>query len=263
MVTFAAKCDCIPLGSQIYLENFMKLLSILMLCGALVAQLPTNNVMAAETGPATLSVSATGTAAAVPDIATLSLTVQRERKTARQALDANNEAMASVLASMRAEGIKERDLQTSGFNIQPRLVYPKSAKGEQKPPRIVGYIVRNSLTVRVRDLSGLGAILDKSVTLGINSGGAISFGSDKPAPIIEEARKSAVARALAKAGTLAEAAGVKLGDIVEISESNRQPPRPRALGRMEAAVARDAAVPIATGENVYSVTVNIRWALHQ
>ena len=164
---------------------------------------------------------------------------------------------------MARAGIEERDLQTSNFNIQPRYHHPKSSSGRRKPPQLVGYLVTNSLTVRVRDLKNLGAILDKSVTLGVNSGGGITFSSDKPEPIIEQARKNAVAKAIAKAKTLTDAAGVNLGRILEISETNRQPPRPRAMARMESAMAADAAVPIAAGENSYSITVNVKWELRQ
>ena len=71
------------------------------------------------------------------------------------------------------------------------------------------------------------------------------------------------ASAIAKAKVLAEAADVNLGRILEISETYRQPPRPRTMARMETAMAADAAVPIAAGENTYSVTVNIRWELEQ
>ncbi|MEP0940280.1 MAG: SIMPL domain-containing protein [Rhizobiaceae bacterium] len=221
--------------------------------------------MAQEAGekPAVISVSATGNATVAPDMAVLNLTVQRQAKTARLALDANNKAMSDVLVEMTSQGIEDRDLQTANFNIQPQYHYPKSSSGGRKPPKLTGYIVSNSLTVRVRDLAQLGVILDKSVSLGVNSGGGISFATDKPAPVIEQARKNAVAEAIAKARTLTEAAGVKLGRLLEISETSRQAPQPRAMARMESAMAADAAVPIAAGENAYSVTVNIRWELDQ
>ena len=198
---------------------------------------------AAEQKSAIISVSATGSATTAPDMALLNLTVQRQAKTARAALDANNKAMADVLAEMRNQGIEKRDLQTSNFNIQPLYVYHTSAAGKRHAYRVItGYIVSNSLTVRVRDLTRLGVILDKSVSLGVNSGGGISFTADKPTPVIEQARKNAVAQVIAKARTLTEAAGVNLGRILEISETNRQPPRPRAMARMESAMTKDVAV---------------------
>ena len=113
--------------------------------------------------PGVISVSATGKADVAPDMAILNLSVMREAETARAALDANTQAMATVLADMKAEGIDERDLQTSNFNINPRYFYPKRQKdGAQEPPKIVGYVVTNALTVRVRDLGKLGTILDRS-----------------------------------------------------------------------------------------------------
>ena len=154
---------------------------------------PLSAVHASEQKPGTIAVSATGSATVAPDMAILNLTVQREGETAREALSANNTAMADVLKAMRDAGIEDRDIQTSNFNIQPRYVYPKpQKKGQPLPPRIVGYIVYNSLTVRVRDLKILGNILDQSVSLGVNSGGNISFTTDKPGPVIEIARKNAL-----------------------------------------------------------------------
>lgn len=219
---------------------------------------------AADAKPGTITVSATGTATGVPDMATLSVTVRREAETARAALDQNNEAMGFVLASFRETGIEDRDLQTSGFNIQPRYFYPKQTKdGAQEPPRIVGYTVINGLTVRVRDLSRLGEILDRSVTMGVNDGGNISFGSSDPKPLITEARSNAMREAIAKATTLTQAAGVTLGRILEISESGGRPPSPRPMARMTAASAEAAVVPIAAGENAYNITVTVRWELQQ
>ncbi|MDA4633629.1 SIMPL domain-containing protein, partial [Escherichia coli] len=107
--------------------------------------------------------------------------VLQEKPTAREALTANNETMAKVLDAMKKAGIAERDLQTSGFNIDPRYVYPDNKQGQPpQAPKIVGYAVSNSLSVRVRDLKKVGEILDQSVTLGVNQGGNLTFTNDKP-----------------------------------------------------------------------------------
>ncbi len=205
-----------------------------------------------------------GTADLAPDMAVLALTVTREAETARAALDANSAAMSEVLAAMKAEGIKTRDLQTLGFSIQPKYIYPpQKSSGERQPPRIVGYTVRNSLNVRVRDIDAVGRILDKSVTLGVNEGGNIVFTNDDPSAAITEARIKAVKNALTKAQTLAEAAGVKTGKILEISEQSSRPrPMPMARAKLSMASSADA-VPIAAGENTYKVTVNISYAINQ
>ncbi len=206
-----------------------------------------------------------GEFAAAPDMAVLGLTVMRQGETARAALDANNAAMAEVIAALKAEGIEARDLQTANFNISPRWFYPQNPDGSptQEQPRIVGYDVFNGLTVRVRDLARLGTILDRSVTLGVNQGGQVSFTNDNPAAVLKEARKAAVADALDKANTLAEAAGVGVGRILEMTETNFMP-QPVPMMEAKMAMARDAApVPIEAGENVWRVNVTVTFEIRQ
>ncbi len=242
-------------------KRLSTLLLVMMASGAALAM---PQVAMAEEAKAYISVAASGKASIAPDMAMISLGVQREAQTAREALSANNQAMANVMQALRNQGIEARDMQTSGFNIQPRYVYPRqSSTGEQKPPRIVGYLVNNQISVRIRDLAKLGGILDLTVTLGVNSGGGISFLSSHPEETLTRARKNAVANALAKAKTLSEAAGVKLGKIVFIDEnSGTIRPRPiRDMAMMRSSA--PAAVPVAAGENSYSVNVNMRWEILQ
>ena len=126
-------------------------------------------------------------------------------------------------------------------------------------PKIIGYSVVNSLGVRVRDLSKAGDILDQAVTLGVNQGGDIQFVKDDTTALLEEARKKAVENAIAKAKTMASAAGVSLGRVLDMSEQTFQPgPYPIMRAEMAMAKSADAApVPLATGENAYKVTVNV------
>lgn len=210
--------------------------------------------------PGTISVTATGTAERAPDMAILTLSVLREGETARAALDANTAAMAEVLAAMREAGIAERDLQTSAFSIQPQ--YPSyGSSGNQDGPKITGYQVSNTLTVRMRDLALLGTIIDRSVTLGVNQGGEIMFTNADTESAVTEARSAAMKAALAKAQTLAEAAGVGIGRIQSISEQSFEP-RPMPMARAEMAMA-SAPVPIAAGEASYAVTVNVTFEIDQ
>jgi uncharacterized protein YggE len=211
-----------------------------------------------------IMVSGQGDSQLAPDMALLQLTVTREAETARAALDANSAAMAEVLAALREQGIAERDLQTANFSIQPRYIYPKpKSDGGNQPPRIVGYTVRNGLGVRVRDLDKLGQIIDRSVTLGVNEGGSITFTNDDPWAAIEQARIRAVQQAAAKAKTLAAAAGVKLGQVLSISEQSYNPaPVPMMKSRAMMADSMES-VPVAAGENSYKVSVNMSYAIVQ
>jgi uncharacterized protein YggE len=211
-----------------------------------------------------IAVTGEGRVDIAPDMAVLSLTVTREAQTARAALDANSSAMKDVLAAMASQGINKKDLQTSNFSIQPKYTYAKpNANGERRAPEIVGYSVRNSLTVRVRDINNVGAILDKSVSLGVNEGGNIRFTNSDPSKAITQARALAVKDAIGKAGTLAKAAGVKTGDILEISErSGSLRPVPMARSAMMMSESSDS-VPLASGENTYTVSVNVSFAIKQ
>ena len=170
-----------------------------------------------------------GEAAVAPDMAVLSLSVMREAMTAREALDANNKAMAEVIAAMKASGIADRDLQTAGVQISPRYDYANKPDGTQEA-KLAAYQVTNTLSVRVRDLAKTGEILDKSVSLGVNQGGGIGFTNDDPSATLKEARKKAVADA-SKAKTLTEAAGVELGQMIEISDMSYASRRCRSLRR--------------------------------
>lgn len=199
---------------------------------------------------------------AAPDMAVVALTVRSDRDTAREALTENNEAMARVTARMKQAGVAERDLVTSGFSITPRIVYPQR-NNTAEAPQIKGYTVSNSLTVRVRDLTRIGTIMDESVTLGVNQGGQLTFTNADTDQFVRQARADAVANAIDKAQTLTSAAGAKLGRILEISEQSAQPSRPIAMMRSMAAEASSGSVPLEAGETSYSVSVTISWAIEQ
>lgn len=211
---------------------------------------------------AVIIVSGDADAAVAPDLAIVSLGVSETKQSAREALDANNKSMAAVLKALRADGIADKDLQTSGFSIQPQYTYPQNEDGTPKPPVLTGYTVSNMLTARIRDLAKVGDVLDASVTLGVNQGGEIRFTNVDPEKSIEAARKDAMKNAIAKAETLATAAGVKLGRVVEITE-NMQRPEPMPAMRMSMAKEASDSVPVASGENRYSVTVNVTFAIKQ
>jgi uncharacterized protein YggE len=208
-----------------------------------------------------ISVSGEGEASIAPDMAVLQLSVVRDAKTAADALSANSAAMTEVLAAIKADGVAERDIQTSNFSIFPQYRHFEPKDGVSRPPEITGYEVTNALSVRVRDLKKLGGLIDRSVKLGVNQGGQITFTNDDPAAALADARKAAMKEALAKAHTLTEAAGVRLGKVMEINENSA---RPVAQPMMRMAMAKDAApAPVSAGENSYTVTVNVTFALEQ
>ena len=209
--------------------------------------------------PRLLSLTGEGEVAATPDMAVLSLGVVSEDRTARQALLANTRAMTALVEAMKTAGVAPRDLQTAGFNVNPKYSRPPRPRQNEPPqaPEIIGYSVRNTLTIRIRDLGSAGEILDQAVSLGSNAISGLTFTVAEPKPLQNAARKAAVADALEKAKLYAEAAGVSLGAIQTISEAGGiRPPQPRAM------MARaEAAVPIEAGELTYRAQVNVVWEI--
>lgn len=209
----------------------------------------------------TITVDGTGEVTASPDTAFINSGVTTQGATAREALDANSAAMRELMAALEAAGIAERDVQTSGFSVQPNYVYTdaRDENGYTLPPRINGYQVFNSVTLRVRDLDQLGAILDRAVSVGANTVNGISFSVADTTALYDEARAKAFADARRKAELYARTAGVELESLHSIRESvsGGYPPQPYMM--REAAMSADASVPVAAGELTFTINVTVSW----
>lgn len=215
-------------------------------------------IAAAADEPGRITVTGEGSVTAVPDMAVLSFGVLKAAPTARQALDDANKALAQAIDGFKAKGVEARDIQTSGFSVSPQFDY--SGKNGATP-KLTGYQVSNMLTIRIRDISALGKVLDDAISDGINSGGSLSFGNTKSNELVADARKAAVTDAIAKAKALTEAAGVATGDILSINEDTPPPP-PGPVMRMAMAKEADS-VPVEAGENDYHARVTITFAIRQ
>ena len=133
----------------------------------------------------TISIEGRGEVAAAPDMAMVTSGVTTQGATARAALDANTAAMAELISALKGTGIEARDIQTSGFSVNPNYVYSedRDANGYTLPPKINGYQVSNTVTVKVRQLDQLGTILDQSVTIGANTVNGVSFSVADPSEL--------------------------------------------------------------------------------
>jgi len=197
-----------------------------------------------------------GEISARPDLATITIGVSITDRTAGSALSENSKRMSELFAVLEAANVAQKDIQTTSLTLQPRW---DQRNNQNNPPRIIGYTAQNLLSVRVRKLDDLGAVLDRVTQSGANRIQNISFGIANPKPLLDEARKRAVADAHAKADLYATAAGVTLGEVQSITESgaSRPPAYARGQARMEAAMS----VPIAEGEVGLSAQISIVFAL--
>lgn len=197
----------------------------------------------AQDAPRQIVVTGEGEVSAAPDMAVIHSGVSKDAPKAADAMAAAAEATSALLATVKAAGIEDRDVQTTRVGLDPRYQYSNDGR---TPPRLVGYSASNALMIRVRDLSALGGLLDALAASGATEISGLSFAVAEPRPLEDEARTAAVNDARARAELLASAAGVTLGPVLQISEAGAVPPAPQPMFREMAAA--DAAMPVAAGE---------------
>ncbi|MDJ0512599.1 MAG: SIMPL domain-containing protein, partial [Methyloceanibacter sp.] len=144
----------------------------------------------------TISLSASGTVKAPPDMVSVSTGVTSEGQTAQAALSKNTGAMTKVVETLKGAGVEAKDIQTTDFSVSP--IYEKKSK-ESRATFITGYRVSNNVNITVRDVKKLGGVLDKVVQAGANQIGAINFGVAEPEKMKDEARKLAMQNAIGNA----------------------------------------------------------------
>lgn len=210
----------------------------------------------AARAPAQVTVVGVGEAGIAPDLAVVSLGVMVQAPTASEAMAQNSSRQQAVIDALSAGGVEGRDIQTSGLGLSAIQDYSEQGR----PPVITGYQASNVVTVRVRALDRLGPLLDAVITAGANEIQGISFRREDGAEADDLARRRAVESARARAETIAEAAGMRLGRLVTIGEESvGGGPRPMM---MERAMAQDAAsVPVQGGEVAVSAQVTAVWEL--
>ena len=206
----------------------------------------------------TLNISAEAEVKAAPDIAMISAGVLTVSKNADAALKENAVQMNAVFTALKAAGVKDKDMQTSGITISPQYVYEQN-----KTPQITGYQASNNLNVVIRDLKKMGSVLDTLVAKGANQINGPTFSIENTDAFLDGARKEAVAKARKRAELYAEAAGLKIKRIVTMSESTNfgSPPRPMMAMAKLAMDEASAPSPVAKGEIGLSAQVNITYEL--
>ncbi|MDK2982291.1 MAG: uncharacterized protein PWQ55_2638 [Chloroflexota bacterium] len=202
-----------------------------------------------------ISVTGSGIVYVVPDIAYINVGVRSQGDTVADAMDANNAQAQAIKDTLVAQGVNETDIQTSSFNV-----YPQSDYDFQGVITRTYFSVENNVFVTVRNLENLGTILDAVASSGANSIYGINFDVTDKTEAQTSARQLAVDSARAQAQELADAAGVKLGDISFISSSYSYPNVSAGyygMGGGGAAYAVSESVPIASGQIQVSADVTI------
>ncbi|SMR71779.1 hypothetical protein SAMN04488030_1113 [Aliiroseovarius halocynthiae] len=213
-----------------------KLLSILAISIAAtgIAHADTANV-------SQLTVSGQGVAQVVPDMARISLGVSERSDNAGQALDAVSVSISAMLTKLTEAGVSERDVQSTQVNLSPQYDYNRKNDGT---PVLAGFVASSTLSVKLDDLSKLGAIMTAVTSVGANEIHGLQFDVQDRAGAEDAARALAVKDAMSRAKVLAEAADLKLGSVLMMQEGGASPVRPVMMAMERAS----ADMPIAAGE---------------
>ena len=202
-----------------------------------------------------ISVTGMGEVTTMPDLVILNTGVEARALTVAAAQADAAEAMDRVMSALAARNVEDKDIQTRFFNISPEYQW----NDRERKQELVGYFVRNQLTVKLRDVDSVGPVIDEVVAAGgdlVRIEG-IRFTVDDTSALETQARELAVQALTAKAQQFATLTGVQLGSPVSLSESGGFVPQIRSLDSRAFAEAAPAAVstPISGGELTVTVTV--------
>lgn len=245
----------------------------------------------------TITVSGSGDVSTKPDLAVMDFSVVSEGKLVVTAMEDNTKKMNAIVDVAKSLGVAEADLQTTGYNISPRYDYVKQAASVLSPistpasegvssssagsigaaPAIdsvyypngkrtlSGYDVTQTLTVKMRDMTKIGQIIEEITAAGANQVGDLQFTLDNPDTVQAQAREKAITDAKSKAQVLAEQLGVRLVRITSYNDGGYTPVYRLNYAKAEAmdsAATGSAPAPtIQTGENKITVNVNITYEI--
>ena len=245
------------------MRNKFLIVSVLMVLAVLLSACGTAVVptavqpAAAQPVVRNLSVTGAGQVSLKPDIAYIYIGVHTEDPSAADAVARNNADTQKLTDALKAQGVAADDIRTTNFSIWTNTPY--SMDGQPGSPV---YMVDNTVYVTVRDLAGLGDLLDAAVQAGANNINSIQFDVADKTQAMADARKAAVAAAKTQAQELAVAAGVSLGEIQTISYFDSVPyPVFDGVGRGGGAAVEDLSVPINPGTMQLTVTVTVSYEI--
>lgn len=241
---------------------------------ALAQQAPTASIAEMATTPL-VRVSIAESLRTPPDEASITVGTQAKASTATGAVAANKVKTEKLLAAVRAAGIRERDIQTQGIQLQPDYRYDRQPDGNGHQT-LIGYIASNSVQIKTRDIDKLTSLLDALTTAGADTVYGPNFAISDPAPLRKEARIRAMARGQAEATEFARNNGftsVRLLSVEEgvsyrgtdivvtggrIAQVNSLPPPPPPP-----APERDGGGIVAPGQLETGVTLNLLYRMER
>jgi len=196
-----------------------------------------------------------------PDRARIEFGVETRAQTAAAAATENSRRLRAVLDTVQRLGITAEHIQTASLQVTPEMVYP----GQGQPPKVSGYVTRNSVRLEVLKLDQVGSLIDAALARGATNVAGLQFYSSRATDARREALAKAVLAARLDAEAMAKAAECQLGTLIEIS--GPPPSDGPVWASMDLVRPRIAALteptPVILGELKISEVVTVRWAIRQ
>jgi uncharacterized protein YggE len=206
----------------------------------------------------TISVTGSGIAYSAPDMATAQVGVQTRDTDPAAAVSANTAKMTAIIDALKAQGIEEKDIQTTNFSVSAQQEYDPQGQ----PTGVITFVVDNMVTITVRDISKVGPVLAAVVDAGANTIYGVSFSAADKTGLEAQARDKAMADARARADQLAQLAGVSIDTVLSISESINSGPIPYPYMAYEARdMAASAPVPVQGGQIQVGIQVQVTYII--
>ncbi len=213
----------------------------------------------------TLTVSSSSSASASPDTAFISLGMETAGKSLAEAQRQNHVVMQKVLDRLRDLKIDKERIQTTSFAVTPQYRSPtkRNPEGAAVPPEIIGYQVSNTLSVEVRDLEKVPAVIDETLAVGANRFHGLQWALKDEQQLRLTALQVAATKAREKAAVLSRSLNVKLVRLLNVTEGGYVARPAPYMGRAMAAMEAAADAPISSGELKVEATVTLIYEIGQ
>ena len=218
----------------------------------------------------TITVSGDGQATLPPDVAKVSFSVQNTTVTVSDAQDKTTVQTNSALAFVKEQGIADKDVKTASYNITPQYSYPNPCTGGvmcpvySGSPKVTGYEVSETIQVTIHDLTAVGKLLSGLGKLSVQNISGPNFTLNDTSAGYDAARADAINKAKLQATLLAKQLGIKLGKIVNFSESSggyQYPMYATGMGMGASDMKAEATPSVPAGENTYNASVSITYEI--
>ena len=197
---------------------------------------------------------------AVPDEATVRLGIVRQSSNAQAAQEQANAVAQEILSAIGKVGVPANQIQTARLILSP--VYAPRSPDARDAPRIVAYNASNTISVRLENLTIVGAVIDAGLKAGANQLDGVQFGLRNDLPSREQALKQAVQEARSKAQVMADALRVNLNEVVEVAEGGVSIVRPEmAMNSRVMSMAADVNTPVSPGQIEVHASVSVRYRI--